>query len=305
MAQLESTEGEPARLKLGIIGGADGFHVQELARAAAHDFDVCLIDFDTLSHDLRPTSWGCWDGNGVALHELDLVVVRTMPWGTLEQIIFRVDLLHQLQQHGVHVINRPLTLEIAIDKQRTLNVLHKAGLPVPQTFACQTVHQAMEAFESLGNTAVVKPIFGGEGRGVMRLDDPELAQRAFKTLTQLGAVIYLQEFIDHDQSDVRALFVGDQKWAIRRSNSKDWRTNVSRGAKTEAIKLTDEQWNLARRAHEAVGAWMSGVDLVESSTGELFLLEVNAIPGWRGLAEATGVDISSEIVRELRRKLSV
>jgi tetrahydromethanopterin:alpha-L-glutamate ligase len=41
------------------------------------------------------------------------------------------------------------------------------------------------------------------------------------------------------------------------------------------------------------------VDLLPAADGRLLVLEVNAVPGWRGLAEATGRDIADEVAAHL------
>jgi glutathione synthase/RimK-type ligase-like ATP-grasp enzyme len=61
--------------------------------------------------------------------------------------------------------------------------------------------------------------------------------------------------------------------------------------------LTREQSVLAIRAAEAVGCPVAGVDLLPGPVGELFVIEVNAVPGWRALATATGVDVAGEVVK--------
>ncbi|HEV3082615.1 MAG TPA: hypothetical protein VGY66_22720, partial [Gemmataceae bacterium] len=49
----------------------------------------------------------------------------------------------------------------------------------------------------------------------------------------------------------------------------------------------------------AVQAPLAGVDLLPGPAGEMYVLEVNAVPGWRALAPATGVDIAVLILRFL------
>ena len=41
----------------------------------------------------------------------------------------------------------------------------------------------------------------------------------------------------------------------------------------------------------------AGVDLLPGPNGEWYVLEVNAVPGWRALAPATGVDVALELIR--------
>src|SRR5688572_11315687 len=142
----------------------------------------------------------------------------------------------------------------------------------------------MAAYVRLGGHVVVKPLFGGEGRGITKLDDAALAERAFKMLTQLGAVLYLQEFIEHEGFDLRLLVIGDRVLGMRRRNPFDWRTNVSRGAASEPLELTDELADIARRAAAAIGAPLAGVDLLPARNGTLYAIEVNGVPGWRALA---------------------
>ncbi len=52
-------------------------------------------------------------------------------------------------------------------------------------------------------------------------------------------------------------------------------------------------------AAAAVGAVVAGVDLLPGSGGEWFVIEVNAVPGWRALAPACGVDVAKAVVRFL------
>jgi glutathione synthase/RimK-type ligase-like ATP-grasp enzyme len=112
----------------------------------------------------------------------------------------------------------------------------------------------------------------------------------------LGAVLYLQEFIPHDGCDLRVLVVGRRMWAMRRRNPLDWRTNVSRGAPAEPVELTPELADLARRAADAIGAPLAGVDLLPGRDGQLYAIEVNAVPGWRALARTLHVDVARHVL---------
>lgn len=107
------------------------------------------------------------------LRNLDVVLVRTMPPGSLEQVVARMDMLAGLEACGVRVINSPRALECAVDKYLTTQRLALAGIPVPATIVCENSDTALEAFERLGRDVVVKPLFGAEGRGIMRVSDPE------------------------------------------------------------------------------------------------------------------------------------
>ncbi len=226
----------------------------------------------------------------------DVILVRSMPPGSLEQVVFRMNVLGQWADSGRVVLNPPLSLECAIDKYLSVLRIQRAGLPVPETIACQSAEAAHIAFERLGGDVVVKPLFGGEGRGITRISDPALAERAFRLLEQLDCVIYLQPFLPHAGHDLRLFVVGDMVWGIRRCNALDWRTNLSRGARAEPLDVTPELARLARRAAAAVGAPIAGVDVLPANDGRQYVLEVNAVPGWKGLSQTLGLDVAKHVI---------
>jgi RimK family alpha-L-glutamate ligase len=274
-----------------VLASSDSWYLKDLRRAATDRWEITPLTFRDLAVELGGDG-PRFTAVGVDLSRLDAVLVRTMPPGTLEQVVFRMDVLGRLEAAGVTVVNPPRAIEAAVDKYLTSARLAAAGLPTPRTMVCQTVDEALTAFAALGGDVVVKPLFGAEGRGITRLDDEALAQRAFSMLVQLGAVLYLQEFIPHDGYDVRVLVIGQRMWAMQRRNPLDWRTNVSRGATAEPVEMTETLAGLARRAADAVGASVAGVDLLPARDGRLVAIEVNAVPGWQALSRAHGVDVA-------------
>jgi glutathione synthase/RimK-type ligase-like ATP-grasp enzyme len=86
-----------------------------------------------------------------------------------------MDVLHRLEARGVPVLNPARALEVCVDKYLATARLEAAELPVPPTAVCQDADSALEAFAALGGDVVVKPLFGSEGRGMVRISDPELA----------------------------------------------------------------------------------------------------------------------------------
>ncbi len=280
-------------MRLAILSSGDGWHVRDLLRAAA------ALGHDAVAVDFRRVTAGL----GVAADSLagfDGVLVRTMPPGSLEQVVFRMDVLHRLQARGACVLNPPAAVETCVDKYLAGARLDAAGLPVPPTAVCQHADAALEAFTALGGDVVVKPLFGSEGRGMVRVSDPELAWRTFRTLERVQSVLYLQQFIGHPGWDLRAFVLeGRVIAAMRRQAKTGWRTNVAQGGAAEPVRLTAAQEQLAVRAAAAVGAPVAGVDLLPGPAGEWYILEVNAVPGWRALAPVAGVDIAAALLRFL------
>lgn len=286
-------------MRLAVLSHPESWYYQDLARAAGSHQLHCF-PFSELSSSLDSQRVTV-SSLGMDLGEFDAVLVRSMPLGSLEQVVFRMDCLAALETAGVTVINPPKAMEVAIDKYLALVRLQAAGLPVPPTEVCHTVEQAMVAFERFQGDVVLKPIFGSEGRGITRLHDPDLAWRAFTMLSRMGAVLYLQPFLPHDGSDLRCLLLGSNLWAMRRANPLDWRTNISRGGTAAPTEATDEQRDLVYKVAQAIGAPFLGVDLL-TSDGKTYVLEANAVPGWRALARVHQVDFAAGVWRFLERR---
>src|SRR5262245_9409211 len=278
-------------MRIALLSSGSGWHVRDLARAAA-----------ALGHEAVPLDFRKLTANVAAaadpLAAFEAILVRTMPPGSLEQVVFRMDALHRAQARGQVVVNSPAALETSIDKYLASARLEAAGLQVPATRVCQDADSALEAFHALGGDVVLKPLFGSEGRGMIRLADAELAWRTFRTLERLQCVLYLQRFVAHPGWDLRVFVVGGRVLtAMRRHANGDWRTNVAQGGRAEAVTATTAEEELALAAASAVGAAVAGVDLLPGPSGDWHVLEVNAVPGWRALAPATGLDVAAEIVR--------
>jgi ribosomal protein S6--L-glutamate ligase len=287
-------------MRLAILTAADSWYLNDLRRAAAGDHEIVAVSFRELTAYVAVTE-NHITASERSLADMDAALVRTMPPGSLEQVVFRMDALARLEANGVRVINPPKAIEAAVDKYLTTARLAAAGLPVPRTLVCESPDAALAAFHSLGGDVVLKPIFGSEGRGIARLQDEAIAARTFRTLAAIGSVLYLQEFIPHEGFDLRVLVIGERLFAIRRCNPNDWRTNVSRGAKAEPLELSPEIADLALRSAAAVGAPLAGVDLLTSRDGRLLVIEVNAVPGWRALSAALNIDVARHVLNFLAR----
>lgn len=286
-------------MRIAVLTSPSSWYFEDLRRAAGGEWSLTAVGFSQLTARL-----GSARGPRIAvesddLADYDALLVRTMPAGSLEQVVFRMNALAQLEARGVPVLNPPRGLETAIDKYLTLARIAAVGLRVPATVTCQTARDAQQAFAALGGDVVIKPLFGSEGRGITRVTDTALAQRAFHLLEQLQAAIYLQEFIPHDGWDLRVLVIGSQVLAMRRSNPGDWRTNVSRGAATEPCDIDDALRDMAVRAAQAVGTPFAGVDLLRGRDGQWYVLEVNAVPGWKALARTLGRDVARLVLEYL------
>jgi ribosomal protein S6--L-glutamate ligase len=279
-----------------------GWHVSDLERAAhCLDVDFKAVPFPAVEawvDDRRQRIVA----EGIELSRADGVLIRMMPPGSLEQVVFRMDALNRLAAAGVPIWNPPRAVEAAVDKYLSLALLGSVGLRVPATWIGQSASGALAAFRALGGDVVVKPLFGSEGRGLVRVSDPELAWRTFHTLERLDAVIYVQRMIRHPGHDLRAFVLqGRVLGAMRRfAAAGQWRTNVALGGRPEPCQLDSEASELAVAAARTIGAELAGVDLVMDLDRDQYrILEVNAVPGWRALARVTGIDVAAAVLAGL------
>jgi RimK family alpha-L-glutamate ligase len=236
------------------------------------------------------------------LKELKALIVRPIGRGSLEEIIFRMDLLHRLGRLGMYILNPPAAIERSVDKFYALALLEEAGLPVPRTVVAESAVAALRAFRKLGGDVVVKPIFGSRGIGSTRVSDQDMAERIFRALEFHHQVVYLQEFVPHGNYDFRILVLGGKVLASMRRVAKSWKTNVSQGAAPEPYKPSREIERLAIKAAETVGCEVAGVDILETEKGSL-LIELNSQPGWKGLQSVTEVNIADKIVSYILKKV--
>jgi RimK family alpha-L-glutamate ligase len=229
------------------------------------------------------------------VRDLSALFIRRVGRGSLEEIIFRMDLLHSLERRGVVVVNSARAIERCVDKYYALALLEESGVPVPRTLVTESVQEALQGFHELGSDVVLKPLFGSRGVGSTRIFDADVAARIFGSVRFYHGVLYLQEFVPHGDSDIRAFVVGDHVVAAMRRVGDSWKTNVSQGARPVAVRLSVELEALAVKAAEAVGCRVAGVDILEGKDGPL-VIEVNSQPGWLGLQSVTKVDIADCIV---------
>lgn len=233
--------------------------------------------------------------NLTLLNDLDALVIRPIGRGSLEELVFRMDMLYKLERQGFLVINPAEAIEHCVDKYDILAILEDNNIPIPRTMATESTNEALRAFTELGGDVIAKPLFGSRGIGATRIVDPEIAATIFKAITFHHGVIYIQEFVPHGYSDIRAFVIDNHVTAAMRRISKSWKTNYSQGAKPAPIKLNPQHEELATKAAKLVGCKIAGVDILEGPKGPV-IVDVNSQPGWKGLQMVTKVNIADEIV---------
>lgn len=278
----------------------EGWLAADLVRAALDlGLGLSVVCWTDLAASLGPSGETVTAG-GVVISDADVVLLRTMRVPTFEQVFFRMDALHRLEAMGTTVVNTPSCVEICVDKYRALAMVRAAAVATPETFVCQCYDASLHAFESLGGDVVVKPMFGSQGFGVVRITDRVMAQRAFAQLERMGQIAYVQQYVGEGE-ELRLLILGDALVAAVRKSPDAWPRNAARGTRMIAAEVDAEVVAAARTAARACGAEIAGVDVVVTAKGSPCVLEVNAMPGWRTLAKACDMDVTRRVLAHVGR----
>lgn len=239
---------------------------------------------------------------GYPIEDYDAVIVRRVPGGTAEQVFYRMDTLHRLDEMGVRVFNPADGIEKAVDKYYTSALLEEAGINTPRTIVTESFTEAMTAFKELGEDIVVKPLFGSLGMGITRITSEDVAYRVFRALEMTKSVYYLQEFIPHNGADIRVFVIGDEVVASMKRVSDNWKTNISAGGKAKRYQPSEEIKKICLESSRKLGLEYTGIDVI-SSDDEIYVIELNSTPGWEGLQTVTEIDITKRLVEHVLSNL--
>ena len=200
---------------------------------------------------------------------------------------------------GSSRLNPPRAVEAAVDKYLTLALLDQAGLPVPPTWTGQTASEALAAFEDLGGDVVVKPLFGSEGRGLVRVSDRELAWRTLPRARAAGrgALPPADDPPSRPRpSGLRASGARSGSDAPVCSRGRVAHQRLA-GRPAEPAEIDFEAERLALAAAAAVGAEVAGVDLVAD-------LDRGRLSSWRSTPSPAGVRSRGSPASTSRRRCS-
>lgn len=240
-------------------------------------------------------------GFGTALP--DAAFVRGVPGGTLEQVVFYLNVLHALKDLGVPVYNDARAIERSVDKGMTSFLLRRAGVPTPPTWITADTERATTLTRrelAAGHEVVCKPLFGAQGVGLVRVR----AGGALPPIESLQGIYYLQRYIDTGEGcwhDWRVFVIAGRAIVAMRRNGLTWISNVASGGRCQAAVLDDTLRRLAEAAIAAVGMNYGGVDIIRDATGRAWVVEVNSIPAWKGLQSTCNVDVAELLVGDFLR----
>jgi ribosomal protein S6--L-glutamate ligase len=262
------------------------------ARARGHEIDV----INTLAVHMNITSnKPTLSFAGRTLPVYDAVIPRIGASITN----FGLAVLRQFEMQGVYPLNESVAIGRSRDKLRALQLLARAGIGLPVTAFAHDPRKAEDVIREVGGTPVViKLLEGTQGMGVILAETEASATSIIEAFSAANVNIMVQEYIkEAGGADVRALVVGGKVVAamLRTGRKGDFRSNLHRGGKAEAARVSEEERRTAIRSAEVLGLNVAGVDMLRSRRGPM-VMEVNSSPGLEGIEKATGVDVAGEIV---------
>jgi RimK family alpha-L-glutamate ligase len=287
------SSGNGLRIALFLEEESGDWHVRRLAEAMrTRGAEVVVTSLPRCAFDTQLASGIDIPGFDGALP--DAVFVRSISAGTLEQVTFRLGILHALRESGVRVWNDARAIERCVDKSATTFLLHKAGIPTPRTRTMETQSPAVAYVEEAQRPLIYKPLFGSQGKGLLRVDDAA----GLPASEAADNIYYLQDFVPPSGAmyeDWRVIVTRRRVVAAMARRAGTCITNVHQGGAPSPHEPSEEMAQLAGNALAAVGADYGGIDLIRTPDDRLLVLEVNSNPSWRGLQSVSEVNIGEAI----------
>ncbi|WP_299619399.1 RimK family alpha-L-glutamate ligase [uncultured Tenacibaculum sp.] len=216
-------------------------------------------------------------------------------------------IVKEFEMNDIFSTARSLGILRSQNKLRTLQIMNRKGIPIPDTVFSVNPENIKEQIELLGGAPVIiKMQEGTQGMGVMLAESKKSAKSIIDTFYRMNMSILLQEFIKESNSeDIRVFVVGDRiVTAMKRKGLEDdFRSNIHRGGTATKVELTNQERIMAIKAAGYLSLPIAGVDLIRSKRGPL-LIEVNSTPGLQGVEAYTKVNVAEEIIKYLEKKCS-
>ena len=223
-----------------------------------------------------------------------------------------VALATQLTRRGLPVFNSADSILRCDDKSLTYLALKQAGLPMPRTLLAPKTFPAVgypsldfvdATAEQLGFPIVLKECFGSFGQQVYLCETLDALRQKVQSLA--GTPLLFQALVRESIGrDVRINVVGERVVAsiLRQSLNGDFRSNLTLGGAMKTYTPTSEEAELALRAVRELGLTFAGVDVLFGADGPL-ICEVNSNAHFKTTLQCTGVNMATEIMREIGSRL--
>lgn len=270
-----------------------------VAKERGHDIDVvnylkCYITVAAGKETVR------YEGEELAGYDAVIPRIAT------KYTAYASAILRQFELQGTYVTTRSLALTRTRDKVRSMQILSRAGVPIPKTIFANETADIEDILDQLGGAPVIiKTVQGTHGRGVVLAETKKAAKAVMQAFYVEGVDFLVQDFIAEAKgADIRAFVVDGKVIAAmeRKSLDDDFRSNLHQGGSAKPAILKPSEKRIAINAAKAMGLSISGVDMIRSEDG-MKVLEVNASPGF-GIEKITGVDVATAFIEHVENNYS-
>jgi len=198
---------------------------------------------------------------------------------------------------------KPNTFTIAHDKLLTHLALQYNKIPMPDTYVISSRDAAKKILKKVKYPVILKFPHGTQGKGVMFAESFAAASSMLDAIETLKQPFLIQEFIETDGSDIRAIVIGDKVVAAmkRKAAGEEKRANIHAGGKGEALVLDLHTKKIAVNTAKSIGAEICAVDILETVKGPQ-VIEANISPGLQGITSVTKIDVADKIAKYLFEK---
>jgi tetrahydromethanopterin:alpha-L-glutamate ligase len=280
-------------LKIGVIGIVGGWSSESLAdRVAERTGFRLLVDMErvTARLDQGRVLFGEHD-----LCALDGLIVKKVGEQYNAHLLDRLEILRYVEERGVPVFSKPLSILRLLDRLSCTITLASAGIPMPPTEVTENTQHAVSAVQRFGR-AIVKGLYSTKARGMLVLsaNDPELEAKLMAFRAADNPVLYIQKMLKLPGRDLGVAFLGGQFiGAYARVKASDaWNTTIHSGGRYEAYEPSPPIIELSRQAQALFNLDFTSVDVVETEQGPM-VFEVSAFGGFSGLRDGCRVDAAA------------
>ena len=281
-------------IKTLILTEKEGWHFQQLKKSLEsinhYVFSGCLSNI-TLSLVNNQSKLFI---NETPIPQVDNVIVRFVPGGTLEEITYYLNILKIFEEMGVRVINTAQKIESTVDKLYTSYFLSKNNIKTPDTFVFRGYEKAKNFLDNeMSEKGIVyKPLFGSQGDNVKLIKHSS----ELKEINNSSNIYYFQDYLDNTVNhDYRILVIRNNdacKYFYMTRYGDTFINNVSKGGSCVKEPLNKAITDLALKASRLLNMSFCGVDIISYNNNN-YIIEINSIPAWRGLQ-----DVEEEIISD-------
>ena len=252
----------------------------------------------------------------ISLDELDVLLLRndpandvnTRPWARLAGINFA----RLAMRHGVIVLNDPNGLTQAINKMYLQTFPEEIR---PRTLITRNRAEIINFIAEQDGWAVLKPLAGSGGRNVFLINPQSGANinQMIDAVSTEGYIITQEYLPEAAKGDTRLFLMNGMPLQckghyaafhrVRQTGDKDFRSNMTAGARAEKAIVTDEMLQLAELVRPKLmqdGMFLVGLDIIGNK-----LMEINVFSpgGLDSLQKMEGVPFTQEVIHAIEHKV--